>query len=249
MRVHSKKIWIRKNGVKHEFLLADIPDHILEPYNSDVGTGVEKELLIPLRPMITLKKNLGRYAKDQAYLLMRDHIVEAEISGAYAGLAANYIGEIFAVLSPYIRHEFNTFERNATSYKRIEEYLQFVRPAYPFHESNTFFNTYKGDIVEQLLTKTHNYRYNVIDLDFMSHLTHSQIDNVTKCVNNCMINKAVVAIWQTVGRRAGTNKQFDEDTRPYLAKSFKKVFDVSRHDTHDYWEGFPLRVDIFTIAA
>lgn len=240
-----KKIHIIKDGQKKEYNLIDIPRSLLLTYNDpiEIANNKYKKLLVDARPTLGLKKERGRYAKDKTYLLMREHALEGKIAGKYAGLTANYPGEIFTVFQPFIRGEFNSYELKY--YDKLKYYFKIMKDAYPWYKHKVEFKLYNANILEHLRYFKRNLA--IIDLDLMTTLWPDQIEELANTLKSCLKEKAVLGVWQTVGRQGATCEQFEEELRPLLTEKISNYFDIKRYNTHDYWEGYPIRCDILTL--
>lgn len=241
--------WIRINGHKTKIPTTE-PSFIFYPYEERFGLKqTENRInLLLTRPILpNYSKRMGRYCKDKVYKLMAAHCGQHSVSGPYVGLAAQYSGEIFANFYPFIKGQFYTYELDTRHYERLLEYQPFIEAAYPPREGYVDFVLEYGDIIEGLQnTKSAA----IIDLDFMGGLGKKDRPSVKDVVNSvvsCATKKSVLAVWQTTGRHSWTNKELEDKVRPALRKALKKHFRVLQYDKVDYWEGYPMRVDIYTL--
>jgi len=252
-RDERKKRWLRYNGGQQIEIAENEHKFLLYPYNPKVGVSYTKNrvMLELARPVLeNMQKKLGRYCKDKVYQLMSVHCAEANINGSYVGLAANYPGEIFVNFSPFIKGKFYNYELNKQSFEALLDYQALVDVAFPKNHYKVDFETVCEDIIAGL----HNIRdVAIIDMDLMTNRFGKEdrgksflklAEGIAKCANN----KAVFGIWQTVGRNKGwTDKEFNSYVRPGIRKALSKYFKISRYDIVDYWEGYPMRVDIYTL--
>lgn len=228
------------------------PRFILYPYNTEVGVDYDANRLMlqVVRPVsVMMPKRYGRYCKDKVYLAMQAHCGMANCSGSYVGLAANYMGEIFVNFSPFVNGKFYCYETDLKSYNDLVIYKEFVTAAFPKKKFDIDFEVIRGDIIKEMLTLERVA--SVIDLDLMEGIGkkdgHGPKD-IAESVNACAKDNAVLALWQTAGRNNGwTDKEINEIVRPACKSALTDFFHVKKHDEINYWEGYPMRCDIFTL--
>jgi len=226
------------------------PVFMLYPYNSRTGVRYSENRLMlqVVRPACIVKKKLGRYCKDKVYQIMATHCAEANISGSYVGLPANYMGEIFTNFSPFIKGNFYTYEKDKKSYEALLEYREFVAGAYPQKTFKVDFKVIRGDIIKEMSKLRHEAA--IIDLDLMTGIGLKEgcmPEDVAKSIHNCGRDTIVVGIWQLVGRWGWTDEEMTHIVRPAVRSALEDYFNVERHDKIEYWEGYPMRVDIYTL--
>lgn len=243
----KSEIYYVLNGERTDLLLKDIPRSKLLTYDPtlQIANNTARKLLAAVRPSIGVPKPFGRYSKDTCYQVVRTHLEELNNPGDYIGLAADYPGEIFVCCFPYIRGKFLTFEWKKKNYEALIPYQEFLGRAYPQRTFGVDFHLIKGDIIEGMCERQRTVGF--ADIDLMCGVREPMIKRIVEGFDCCLKNKAVAALWQTVGRFAPTDEELATTLRPYLYKELRKKFSILKHDIFDYNEGYPLRVDIFTL--
>ena len=148
----------------------------------------------------------------------------------------------------FIQGNFYSYELDNEHYKQLLRYQPILKQTYAHTNYQVDFKLKYGDIITGLYQMTDKAA--IIDLDFIGSLGKGKLPSIYRVVrgiDSCAANKAVVGIWQTVGRHGWTDKELNEKIRPNLQNAFAKRFRIKRYDTVDYWEGYPMRVDIFTL--
>lgn len=229
-RKKSKKRWIVINGKKEDFP-ETLPDYLLQA----------EQRIVKHRPYICGQKQ-QRLAKDYVYLVIRDQMLQHQISGSYIGLAAAYTAEIFEVFKPLVVGSFYNCQIKRQDYKKLLKYQPIVSRRYP----GVDFQVKYGDIIRHMKESTREFA--ILDLDFMCMLDTQKVKQITDAIKIAATDKAVAAIWHCANRRKKEgNRRTERVYRPSLTMKLGKHFDILDYKRINYWEGYPMMCDIFAL--
>jgi hypothetical protein len=240
------EVYSTENAFKDEFICSgEEPSSYLLPWNpvkNEKITSSHKNLL-QKKPRIKGHKE-HRRMKDSVYFEIKRHLEEKEISGAYVGLAAAYSPEIFTLFREHLECSFVNCQISKDDFNELTKYQKLIDKTYSKKGNSVNFELFNEDINEYLLNT--NKKFSVYDLDFMFVLSHDNINKMVEAISNSVKLPAVVAVWHASGR-ATTNDKVDYIFRPYLKTKLAKVFNISEYSKINYYEGFPMRCDVFTL--
>jgi len=230
-RKKSKNRWLILNNDRHNI------DPKLPWFALDSTSNLKA-----LRPHIHGHKEGSRLLKDYVYLLIYAHVKKHKVLGPYLGLAAAYIPEIYQLFRPSIRGPFFTCQLRRADFKKLLEYQPFVAKAYPKAD----FLLQRSNILDTM--HSNPKRFSILDLDFMYMLNEKRIRKIVRAIEVAAKTRAVLAIWHTTNREKGKgDSHIDRVYRPYLRSQLQEKFKVLNYDRVNYWEGYPMKVDIFTL--
>jgi len=198
-----------------------------------------------IRPVIHGHKQ-DRLMKDEVYLLIYEHIRRHRIKGAYIGLAAGYTPEIFGLMQPSIRREFVNCTLRRIDYRKLATYQPFIRRQFPQKDFGVDFQLHHGDVIK-LMERSHR-KFAIIDLDFMCILDYKRALQISQAIHSTAANRAVAAIWHTANRKQKDGDWWtDHEYRPFLRSELARYFYIHDYDKIEYYEGYPVRTDLFTL--
>jgi hypothetical protein len=252
--MNTSDAWLKMNG-----LCLKIPSaskRLLEPWDSENGLNATKlrRQLQDARPKIRGHKNV-RICKDIVYkTFIQGHCARDFVHGAYLGLAAAHLPEIYAVLHQFLQDRFDSCQLGRVDFNLVQNYAKQVQEAYKGSWRGKF-NIHYDDILSYM-SET-RLKYGVIDLDLMIPLGSDLVTMIADGVENCAEGRSVLAVWHTADRKKdGGDAKVKDHYRPMLKKELKdRGFRIVHWDELSYYEmqgpdprsGFPMRVEVATL--
>ena len=227
----KQKKWLILNNQK-SLIDESWPDYLLKT----------DSYLLYKKPIITGHKKC-RVCKDWVYFITNmKHLRMFHIQGSYIGLAAAYTPEIYSVFSKSITKQFWNCQNRYFDYKKLKEYQPFIAEKYP----KVDFILKNKDIIDVM---TNNPRkFAIMDLDFMWILDNKRIEQVSKAIYKAATKRSTAIIWHSANRKE-TEGDFNTNNiyRPNLIRHLSNYFNILLHDSINYYEGYPMRAEIFTL--
>jgi hypothetical protein len=243
MKKQLRKSWIRINGRLQSYKIGDrrLDDLTLKPAPSHYGQRIQRTME-DLRPEIRGHKKI-RHMKDLVYKEIKEIASRNNVRGSYAGLAAAYTPEIFGVLQEQVAHDFINCQINSSDYWDLLDYQAVINVAYKNYGVD--FKLLNVDILEYLVES--GQKFQILDLDFMFTLTNENIAKATKAIESSIETPGLVALWHTCGRKI-TEDEVSKGRRTLL-KKISNRFNISEYMQIDYYEGYPMRCDVFALKG
>lgn len=189
-------------------------------------------------------KARGRDMKNLVYgFIKKEHLQHFNIQGRYVGLAAGRLLTLSGFMAEHAS-SFVSVEKKKKQAKKFQEFAQFInRQVLPMVKLPPI------DVVhDDIFTYLQNtgIKCDIVDVDLMCTLTDNIIARLKTGLLHATSDTATLALWHAVAR--GTSREkVDQYIRPMLQLVLDEDFIIHRHDQIDYFEGYPMSCEIFTL--
>lgn len=193
------------------------------------------------------KKRHGR--NDIMRVFKKNHLDKLKIAGSIISLSASRVPETYTLWQDNIKGTYVNVEKNRKDYKKLCRYNEYINSIYgPISErdnKHTRFVVEKGDVIKVMneLKK----KFTIFDLDFTIEPTKEKIKEIIYTVNCYSTNSAALSLAFGTSRHGGGDAENEAVYRPIIKEELSKHFNIKRADKADYYDGYPMRVDMFTL--